>query len=441
MNRIHKFIQLLVILPVWFTGSSGVQAEEPVKILAGPMVIPQGDTAVMIWFQTNRPANITCHWKPRAMPQVKTPLVIETLAEKRCIGLTHYLVLPRQTYHVELRENDAGEKLPPLAKFHFKTPPPRGDVCKLKLAFGSCAHQEKFAEHQPIWKAITDARPDCFLSIGDNIYLPSKPEEFPATRDEVLKLYRDDYDKNRQMPELQNLLRSTVCYALWDDHDFGPNNCNRTWQWKDVALQALHEYFPNNYGLPDAPGCFYKFSWGDVDVFMLDDRTYRDPNDDPQRKTMFGEKQLAWLKDGLSASKATFKLIVNGNEMLSDKHPHESWGVQFRPERDEFLSWLWSKKIDGVIFLAGDRHFAELTRKRDPKGAGPDLWELTSSPLANEHYAEGTKFEDPDRMGSYIKGVNFGLLKFDTTASPPTVELTVRNEKGETVIERVLKNK
>lgn len=312
---------------------------------------------------------------------------------------------------------------------------------KYTFAFGSCAHQERFAEHQPIWGAVAKEKPDCFLFIGDNIYLPSDPAKYPETRDEVLALYRDTYDRNRRMPELQPLLRSCYTFAIWDDHDFGPNNSDRTWKWADVALQALNDYFPNDYGLPDARGCFHKFSWGDVDVFMLDDRTFRDPNKDPQRRTMFGEKQLAWLKDGLAASQATFKLVVNGNQMLSDMHPHESWGIQFRTERDEFLRWLWDSDVRGVIFLAGDRHFAELVRKKDPQGKGEDLWELTSSPLANSHYKSGDIFPCRERVSSYCGGVNFGLVEIVTAATPPRAVLKLKNVEGKTVFKKTVLRK
>ena len=64
---------------------------------------------------------------------------------------------------------------------------------------------------------------------------------------------------------------------------------------------------------------------------------------DPDRKTFLGARQLAWLKEGLAGSTATFKLIVCGNQMVSDGHANESWGVQFRAERDAFLRWAWLK--------------------------------------------------------------------------------------------------
>ncbi len=325
-----------------------------------------------------------------------------------------------------------------------KMPPPSFPPGQFTLAFGSCAHQGRFPK-QPIWEAIAREKPDCFLFLGDNIYLPKKEKDFPDTREAVVELYRDLYDKNRQLPELQPLLRSTMTYAIWDDHDFGPNNCDRTWKWKDVALQVFKEYFPGEYGLPltsapaevkglpDAPGIFYRFAWGDIDVFMLDGRSFRDPNKSAERKTMLGERQMAWLKEGLAASKATFKLVVSGNQVLSDATVYETWGGLFREERDAFLRWLWDSRIEGVIFVSGDVHFGEVLRRSDPEKKGPDLWEITSSPLANWFMA--ARFvPNSQRVAAYDEGMNFGLIRFDTAASPPTAELIVKDVTGKTVI-------
>ena len=224
--------------------------------------------------------------------------------------------------------------------------------------------------------------------------------------------------------------------ALWDDHDFGPNNSDKTWKWADVALQTLNEYFPNRYGTQQARGCFQSFTIGDVQVFMLDNRAFRDSNKDPDRKTFLGDLQRMWLMDGLKASQAPVKLIVAGNQMLADAHRYEAWGVQFRQERDDFLDWLWTNRIEGVVMLSGDRHFAELACKKDPTGGGRDVWELTSSPLANGHYEGGAEDPHPDRVTAYTKGVNFGLLEIDTTGAKPAVTLNIVDVRGERVIQQ-----
>ncbi len=337
--------------------------------------------------------------------------------------------------------NPVGEGVLPrtLAELTANRVPAPTEPTQLTLAFGSCSHQEKFAESQPIWNAVVKEKPDIFLFIGDNIYAPSGASDYPDDKEQVRAIFRERYSQNRQIPELQPLLRSAYCFGLWDDHDYGPNNSDSTFKHKDVALEIFREFFPGTYGLPDAQGCFQKITWGDVDIFMLDDRSFRDGNFDGGRKTMFGTAQLDWLKSGLKNSKAKVKLIVNGNQMLSDKHIYESWGGLFPEECGDFLRFIWDNKITGTIFLAGDRHFAELIRKPDPKGIGPDLYELTSSPLANGHFDRGGKEPNAERLAKYTDGVNFGLLKIDTTVTPPVVEMMVKDVDGKAVIrERVV---
>lgn len=443
---IHMLSRMAAAFLIAFFAFGVASAEELVKIVAGPMFSATGDGGnVSVWFQTNRDVRLS--WAIKSMGndfEGKPGRMMEETWQDRApansarnIFIHEWPIAPEQYTRFEMTIwHQDGAHRRNLFKGDVRAQPRAGKPGLYKIAFGSCSHQEKFGEHQPIWDAIVKEKPDCFLFIGDNIYLPNKLKEYPGTRAEVFKLYCDTYDHQRQMPEMQALLRSTYSFALWDDHDFGKNNSNRKWPWKGVAREALNLYFPNNYGLPDAKGCFYRFAWGDIDVFMTDDRSFRDPNDDPARRTFLGEKQLAWLKDGLAQSKASFKLIVCGNQILADTHPHESWGVQFRPERDAFLGWLWEKKITGVIFLSGDRHFAELTRKRDPKGKGGDLWELTSSPLANDAYKDGPTFESPDRVAAYSDGVNFGVLDFDTTGKHPRVELRALDVNGKEVIRR-----
>ena len=421
--------------------SEAAKPDGPLKIVAGPMFTPDSPNTITMWIQTNRPGDLRGEAMPLDPAKGNAPYepgkqvgTLTTLAADHHVGVMRFMYVPGRRYTVSVF---AGQEKTPLVTTEYGAPPRPGQPGKYRLMYGSCSNQEK-RKKQPIWKVVAAHKPDLFLFIGDNMYLPMTEAQFPKTREGVRALYRDTYDSERRKPEMQPVLRTTMSYALWDDHDFGPNNSDRTWKWADIALESLLHYFPNNYGLPDTPGCFHRFAWGDIDVFMLDDRTYRDPNDDPKRKTFLGEKQLAWLKEGLAASKATFKLVVCGNEILAEGHPHESWGTQFKPERDAFLDWIWDKKLTGVIFLSGDRHFAELTRMRDPQGRGPDLWDLTSSPLANDPFLAGPELKNAGRVASYAWGANVGELEFDTTASPPRVTLRVLDKKDKVVIEQVV---
>jgi len=419
-------------------------------ITAGPMLTWDTTTGDLHpWFMTKGGGRLWLHWVPASTSIVKkkerpgTYLICGRATDLDVMTFK----ITRQTYvecdGVRLTalkyDPKKVKKLEDAVILGTATGPPipsDGEPTQLTLAFGSCSHQEKFAESQPIWNAVVKEKPDIFLFIGDNIYAPGRAHQYPDDKQKVRAIFRELYAQNRQIPELQPLLRSAYCFGLWDDHDYGPNNSDRTFKHKDVALEVFREFFPGTYGLPDAPGCFQKITWGDIDIFMLDDRSFRDPNRDEKRKTMFGKAQLEWLKNGLKNSTAKVKLIVNGNQMLSDKHVNESWGGLYPEECRNFLRFIWDNNIGGTFFLAGDRHFAELIRKPDPKGVGPDLYELTSSPLANGHYERGGKEPNPERVKKYTDGVNFGLLKINTTIEQPLVEMTIKDTNGKAVISK-----
>ena len=425
-----------------------LDAEKEV-ILAGPMLTwdtHHGDAKV--WLMTRAGGRIKVNWERagNGMPALdqNQPQWLFMYGRPDLPDVSSFNIGPYRMFQdglLTLRFTDwvvnpVGEKAPsrPLIEMTAQRIPAPSEPTQLTLAFGSCSHQEKFGESQPIWNAVVKEKPDVFLFIGDNIYAPGNIKDYPDDKQKVRAIFRELYAQNRQTPELQPLLRSAYCFGLWDDHDYGPNNSDRTFKHKDVAFEVFREFFPGTYGLPAAPGCFQKITWGDVDIFMLDDRSFRDANRDGERKSMFGAAQLNWLKSGLKNSTAKVKLIVNGNQMLSDKHIYESWGGLFPDEWRDFLQFIWDNKITGTIFLAGDRHFSELIRKPDPKGIGPDLYELTSSPLANGHFERGGKELNPERVAKYTDGVNFGLLKIDTTVTPPVVEMMIKDVDGKAVI-------
>ena len=80
---------------------------------------------------------------------------------------------------------------------------------------------------------------------------------------------------------------------------------------------------------------------------------------------MFGAQQLAWLRNALIYSDAPIKLVVNGSQMWNRVNRFEGWN-HFATEQRAFADWLIAQRIDGVVFLSGDRHFTELLRWNVP---------------------------------------------------------------------------
>ena len=111
------------------------------------------------------------------------------------------------------------------------------------------------------------------LWLGDNIYLR---EADWNTRTGIM--YR--YTHTRSLPEMQPLLASSINYAIWDDHDFGPNDADRSYHLKNTTLEAFKLFWANpTYGIVGDSGVATTFEWGDVQFFMLDNRYFRAPNE------------------------------------------------------------------------------------------------------------------------------------------------------------------
>jgi alkaline phosphatase D len=206
----------------------------------------------------------------------------------------------------------------------------------------------------------------------------------------------------------------------------------------------FNRYWANpGAGLAETKGIFNTFQIADVGFFLLDDRYHRDPNDAPDRTTMFGVEQVAWLKAQLKASTATFKVIANGNSTMVDgKGGRELWD-NFGTERDDFLKWMFDEEISGVFFLAGDWHVGTLNRLNRPQDGYP-LYELLSSnaSVRNRPISPPTIESAGGHHQSaadFYRGYNFGLLTFSGEKASRTAALQIINEDGDVIIHRLLK--
>lgn len=73
--------------------------------------------------------------------------------------------------------------------------------------------------------------------------------------------------------ELQFLLVFMYYYVIWDDYDFGLNDFDCSFIYKDKILEAFKLFWGNFfYGLLDMDGgIIFYFQYYDMDFFLLDD--------------------------------------------------------------------------------------------------------------------------------------------------------------------------
>jgi hypothetical protein len=182
-------------------------------------------------------------------------------------------------------------------------------------------------------------------------------------------MFKDLYDPNTpHMADFVNLiLHKMPIIHQWDDHDSGHNNSDRTyghWNW---TQQVFQEYVPS-YPLPAvSPGIWQNFSYAQVDGFVLDCRSQRDPDTDPDNssKSMLDGNnlgaagQLVWLEQGLLHSTAKWKIIFTSVVTNPTTKLDDGWGA-FQSEWNSLKSFILTNHITNIVFISGDLHLAAI---------------------------------------------------------------------------------
>jgi alkaline phosphatase D len=278
-----------------------------------------------------------------------------------------------------------------------------------------------------IFKAMAAVDPDFFLCSGDIVYSDGVIAETVALPDgriwrnlttpekskvaETLAEYRGQYRYNLLDDNLRAFNTAVPMVHQWDDHEVRNNwypgqilnDARYTEKRVDVlaarARRAMTEYIPNAIR-PGSDGRIYrKMAYGPLlDVFVLDMRSYKDPNG-PNNSTsgpgVLGAEQLAWLKGELRASKATWKIIANDLPLAlvvpDGTAAHEAIaqgdnGAPLGREREiaDLLSYAKRHQVTNMVWLTADVHYTAAHYYDPAKAVFTDFdpfWEFVSGPL------------------------------------------------------------
>lgn len=416
-------------------------AASAATLASGPMLGPATAERVGVWLMTDAPAQVQLEYWPQGQPEaVRRSAPVAASAERghtARIELDGLQAATRYAYRVLLDGTPVELAEAPAPAFTTAPADPLAPR-ELLIATGSCNYvpdppfevtKDSFGAGFEILDTVAAQRPDLMLWLGDNIYY--RDSDFEPANEATARMHRR-WAATRSFAPMQRLLHTGQHVAIWDDHDYGPNNANRDFALKATALALFQDYWANpSHGLPDVPGTFTRVPLGDVELFLLDDRYHRDDDasTDPAR-TMLGTAQLEWLKRALRDSRASFKLITNGSRMLSDRPSAEQRGGEgwhnFPAERQAFLDWLAAERIDGVFFVSGDIHYTHLTERERP-GTYP-LTELTCSPLTARVHPR--PFPVREVPGTLITQRNFCTLQFSGPADARVLRVATWDAAG-----------
>ena len=423
----RELLQASATIPL-ATMATAFAGDAKASLAAAPFAGHCTHLSVRIWLQSSGDAKAVIEYWPqdggdRDARKTSPVALREKDMYAAIVDIADLRAATRYAYRIVLDSHRAS------GTCQFRTSPAPGAIpADFRLYFGSCAYTETmspsgnpYGDEFHIFDRMAeqmqaDKLPHFMLWLGDNLYLRPKGKFLGVADFDNAARMAGRYREVRGMKMLQKLFAATHHYAIWDDHDYGSNDADKSFAYKDDALRLFGQYWPNPHmGSTELPGTWCKFTHEDAEFHLLDDRFHRDAEKaaaSPE-KAMFGPAQMAWLKKSLRDSNATFKVIANGSQLLSehDNGSHSGWH-SYQAERDEFLVWLAREKIAGLVFLSGDRHNTQVFRLA--LVGAPVIYEFSCSPLTSRLYKLDKRERANPRLVKelVVEARNFGTLEF-----------------------------
>nr|BFD39611.1 alkaline phosphatase D family protein [Pseudomonas sp. FFPRI_1] len=395
-----------------------------------------GDRA-MIWSRSDRPARMVVEWDTRSV--FSNPRrSVSPLADARTdftarVELTGLPANQAIFYRVTFEDAQSGVASEPWFGHLRSAPSQRRDI---RFVWSGDTVGQGFGINPDIggmriYEAMRLRLPDFFIHSGDTIYadgpVPAQltvedgriwrnlTTEAKSKVAETLDEYRGNYRYNLMDENLRRFNAQVPQIWQWDDHEVVNNwspskQLDERYVVKDIqtlvgrARQAWLEYSPMRRQSADGGGRIYrKLSYGPLlDVFVLDMRSYRGPNDDNLggEKPFLGREQLDWLKRELKDSSAQWKVVAadmpiglgvpDGEvspgvprwEAIANGDPGPAQGREL--EIAELLAYLRKHRVRNHVWLTADVHYCAAHHYHPDRAAFQDFepfWEFVAGPL------------------------------------------------------------
>jgi alkaline phosphatase D len=275
---------------------------------------------------------------------------------------------------------------------------PIGDVDSLRFAVASCqSYRAGFYNAHRSIAARNDL--DAVIFLGDYIYEGGNSSSSSIGRDhlpdkEIITLsdYRIRHSQHKLDPDLRSAHQQYTWYCVWDDHEFSNDawiggaqahdpNVDGDWQTrKNNALRAYYDWMPVRENPVSNEVVYRMFKFGNLmDLDMIDTRIIgrdlqlngfvntTEPALTDTNRRMIGVQQLDWLKDQLTNSTSTWKVIGQQVMMMPLQLNIPFVGSQivnpdqwdgYPAERKRVLDHITTNDIKNMIVLTGDIHTA-----------------------------------------------------------------------------------
>ena len=295
--------------------------------------------------------------------------------------------------------------------------------------------------------------PDFFIATGDNVYYDVPYEGRADTAPAMRKKWHEQLGKQRFI----DFFAKVPTYWEKDDHDYRYNDTDNTSDLlpsPELGASIFEEQVP-----VVSPGDPRQVTYRthrvsrDLQIWLVEGRDYRSPNmaEAGADKTLWGAEQMAWFKQTLSESDATFKILISPTPMVGPddanqagvvaeghdpfKRDNHSNPYGFQHERDALFDWLIENDFLNKNFyiVCGDRHWQY--HSRHPRG----FEEFSTGALVDANSRMGCPPGDPDsndpdamiaQLYTYEEPTGGFLNVVITPGQPPTAAFRFYDEKG-----------
>lgn len=305
----------------------------------------------------------------------------------------------RRAYNYELTVLRSGDV---ARRGSFRTPAREGEPFSFRMTFASCADEQS---DPAVFTHMAQHQPDAlfFLHMGDLHYHNLAVDDVGA--------FRSAYSSIFTSPSGRAMLEMQLPFAyMWDDHDYGPDNSDKTAPGRNVSVRAYREFVPH-YPLvsEEALGPVHQaFTVGRVRILLTDLRSARTPNlaPDMPSKTVLGAKQKRWFKEELvrATQDPGIKLILWCSTMpwIDDER---KWGY-FKFEQQELVNYIKGQALNKwvpIIIVAGDAHMLAVD---DGSNSPGNLTTLHAAALGRPGSVKG----GPYSHGAFPGSGQYGVL-------------------------------
>jgi len=357
-------------------------------------------------------------------PVYSDPAIARDEANQRVVSLTVTGLKPDTAYWYAIAVDDRLDQARQGQVRTFPTGP-----ASFSFAFSACARS---GSNGQVFDAIRATDPLFYLVTGDIHYSDissDDPDRFREELNEVLT-----------RPAQSTLYRSVPTDYVWDDHDYGPNDGDRTSPARSAARSVYQQYVPH-YPLAAGTGdvaIYHAFTAGRVRVIVTDTRSERDPSSDidDRDKSMLGAAQKAWFKQQLLDANGQYPVIiwVNSGPWIDEPGTgKDTWGA-YATERQELADFIAQNDITGLLMLAGDAHALAIddgTNSDYSATQDGGFPVFHAAPLDNHASVKGGPYSE----GTSTESGQFGLVSIvDDGGDSVTVTLSGRNYRGEEVL-------